>query len=53
VQPGGWKRDEAIARFDTTSVNDPRARNEADNEAGDVVLAICVEAGHFRRLAAE
>ena len=53
VQPGGRQADEHVARRDRSAVDQPLARDGADDEAGDVVFAVGVEARHLRRLAAE
>ena len=42
-----------VARRDPRAVDDLRPVDDPDDEAGDVVLALGVEAGHLGRLAAE
>ena len=51
-KPIGRKADQHVARLDRPPVDNPRAVNEADDESGEVVLAVGVEARHLRRLAA-
>ena len=45
--------DEHVANGDRASRDQPMPIDDADDEAGDVVFAFAVEAGHLRRLAAE
>ena len=53
VQPGGGHPDEHVARLDARAGNHLVAIDRAHNEPGQVVLAVGVEAGHLRRLAAD
>ena len=53
VQAGRGQPEQHVSRRDLRSGNQPVALDRADDEAGHVVLALGVEAGHFRRLAAE
>jgi hypothetical protein len=53
VQSGGRKPDEHVTGANRLAVDHARSRHGADDEAGDVVFAVGVEARHFRRLAAE
>ena len=45
--------DQHVAGRDRSAVDQPIARDDADDEAGDVVFAVGVEAGHLGGLAAE
>ena len=47
------KADEDVAGFDRFACNDFFAVDDADAEAGQIVVVLCVEAGHFSRFAAE
>ncbi len=53
MQPGRRQADESIAGDDALSVDQPGARNCADDESRHVVLAISIEAGHLGGLATE
>ena len=53
VKPGGRQADQRVAGPNRSTVDQPFARNHSDNEPGDIVLAISVEAGHLGGLAAE
>ena len=45
--------DQAIAMPNRFTIEDLRAINDAHNESGDVVLAVCIEARHLRRFSAD
>ena len=51
--PDGRQADQHVAGRDAAPVDQPVALDAADDEAGDVVFAVGVEAGHLRGLAAE
>ena len=53
VQAGRRDADEHVARHERRSVDHAAAFDEADDEAGEVVFAVGVEARHLRRLAAQ
>ncbi len=53
MQSGRRKPNEDVAGGDGPSIYDARPLDDADDEAGDVVLAVGVEPGHLRRLAAD
>jgi hypothetical protein len=53
VQAGGGKSDEDVAGLDGVAGDEAGAVDDADDEAGEVVFAIGVEAGHLRGLASD
>ena len=53
VQAGRGHADQHVAGRDRPAVDQPRAVDDADDEAGEVVFAVGVEARHLRGLAAE
>ena len=53
VEAGGGQPDEHVAGLDAGAGNHFVAVDRADDEAGQVVFAVGVEAGHLRRLAAD
>ena len=53
VQPGRGHADQHVADGDRAAVDQPLAIDDADDEAGEVVLAVGVEARHLGGLAAE
>ena len=53
VKSGRGQADQHVARHDRTPVDQLRFLNNADDEAGDVVLAVGVEARHLGRLSAD
>ena len=53
VQAVGRQADQHVADLDRLAGDDLGAVDAADDEAGQVVLAVGVEAGHLRRLAAD
>ena len=53
VQPGGGQPDQHVARLDARAGDHLVAVHRAHDEARQVVLAVGVEAGHLRRLAAD
>ena len=53
VQPAAGHRQEHVAGLDARAVDDAVALDRADDEAGDVVVAERVDAGHLGGLAAD
>ncbi len=53
VEPGRRETDEDVTRNNPAAVDDPISRDDANDEPGQVVLAIGVESRHLRGLAAE
>ena len=53
VQAGGGEADEDVAGMDFGAGDQLGALDDADDEAGEVVFAVGVEAGHLRGLAAD
>ena len=53
VQAGGGQADEHVSGFDFCAGNELVAVDDADDEAGKVVLALGVEAGHLGGFAAD
>ncbi len=53
MQPGGRKTDEDVAFANRFTFDELRFVDDADDEAGDVVVVIAVEAGHLGGLAAD
>ena len=52
-RPADGSADQHVARHDRPAVDDLRLLDDADDEAGDVVFAVGVEARHLGRLAAD
>ena len=53
VQAGGGQADEHVAGLDVCAGDELVAIDGADDEAGQVVFAVGVEAGHLRGFAAD
>ena len=53
MKTGGRETDQSIARHDRPPIDDALAVDNADDEAGEVVFAVGVEARHLRGLTAQ
>ena len=53
MQPVGGQPDQHIADLDRVAGDDLVAVHRTDDGAGQIVLAVGIEAGHLRRLAAD
>ena len=53
MKTGGRQTDEDIAVSHQRTIEDPAALDDADDKAGNVVLAVAIESRHLGRFAAE
>ncbi len=52
MQPVRGQAEDHVAGLDGLASNDPLALDYADDEAGEIIFALGVEAGHLGRLSA-
>ena len=53
MQAAGGEAEDDVARGDVGAGEQPVALDRADGEAGEIVVALGIEPGHLRRLAAD